>query len=164
MNRKKLLFVLCLSVVLVFVAVANSEELAKKQVLKYASDNRSISSLDPIYKGNNGTFPIQNMIFESLVRYEPGCTDIEKIQPALAESWSVSENGRIWTFNLREGVKWHKGYGEFTSTDVKYSIERTINSEKSQFRASFANIDSINVSNPYKVIFNLKDTDAFFLF
>ena len=164
MNRKKLLFVLCLSIVLVFVAVANSEELAKKQVLKYASDNRSISSLDPICKGNNGTFPIQNMIFESLVRYEPGCTDIEKIQPALAESWSVSKDGRIWTFNLRKGVKWHKGYGEFTSTDVKYSIERTLNSEKSQFRARFANIDSINVSNPYKVIFNLKDIDAFFLF
>lgn len=44
--------------------------------------------------------------------------------PGLAESWEMSEDGRSWTFNLREGVEFSGGYGEMTSEDVAYSIAR----------------------------------------
>src|SRR4051812_7953975 len=51
---------------------------------------------------------------------------MEELQPALAVSWESSEDARTWTFRLREGVKFHKGYGEMTSEDVKSSFERML--------------------------------------
>ena len=42
-------------------------------------------------------------------------------EPQLAESWEMAPNGKDWTFNLREGVEFHDGWGEFTSQDVRHS-------------------------------------------
>jgi len=42
--------------------------------------------------------------------------------PELAKSWSMSDDGKDWTFILEEGVQWHGGWGEFTSADVLHSV------------------------------------------
>ena len=47
----------------------------------------------------------------------------KKVLGSLAESWSISEDYRTWTFNLRQGVQFHKGYGEMTAADVIYSYQ-----------------------------------------
>ena len=44
------------------------------------------------------------------------------IEPQLATDWSVSEDGRTWNFQLREGVNFHFGYGEFTAHDIVNSL------------------------------------------
>ena len=44
--------------------------------------------------------------------------------PFLAESWSVSEDFLTWTFNMRKGVQFHKGYGEMTAEDLVYSQQQ----------------------------------------
>ena len=46
-----------------------------------------------------------------------------KMQPMLAESWSISDDFLTWTFKLRRGVQFHKGYGEMTSEDVVWSMQ-----------------------------------------
>jgi peptide/nickel transport system substrate-binding protein len=48
-----------------------------------------------------------------------------KIEPALAESWTISSDGRIYTFKLRQGVKWHDGV-EFTADDVVFTFDQII--------------------------------------
>ena len=45
-------------------------------------------------------------IFETLVALKPGTTEPE---PGLAESWSADDTGKVWTFKIREGVKFHDG-------------------------------------------------------
>ena len=45
----------------------------------------------------------------------------------LAESWTLSPEGTIWTFKLKKGVQFHKGFGEMTAEDVKFSFDRQIN-------------------------------------
>lgn len=59
-------------------------------------------------------------LLEGLVRLNPEGTDIE---PGIAQKWSVSENGLVWTFQLRENAKFHNGRA-VTAEDFKYSFER----------------------------------------
>lgn len=65
-----------------------------------------ITTLDPWNATDANTLLVSRQIFETLVDYEPGGF---KIVPRLAESWSVSPDGRSWTFPLRRGVKFHDG-------------------------------------------------------
>jgi peptide/nickel transport system substrate-binding protein len=62
--------------------------------------------LDPALVSDGESFRIARQIFDTLVQLKPGTT---KLQPALARTWRVSRNGKIWTFNLRRGVKFHDG-------------------------------------------------------
>ena len=64
-------------------------------------------------------------ILEGLVRLNPEGTGIE---PGIAEDWSVSEDGLVWTFNLRHGAKFHNGR-EVVAQDFKYSFERIADPE-----------------------------------
>ena len=46
-----------------------------------------------------------------------------KLQPELAESWTMSADGLTWDFYLREGIQFHEGWGEFTAEDAIYSFK-----------------------------------------
>jgi peptide/nickel transport system substrate-binding protein len=84
-------------------------------------------------------------------------TDEEK--PMLATDWTVSSDAKIWTFDLRAGIPFHDGT-EFTSKDVRRSWE-IITSENSRasgasdFRNLVGQLENIDISDPYKVVFNL---------
>lgn len=87
---------------------------------------------------------------------------IEQLQPELAQSWEISPDKKVWTFKLRPGVKWQKGYGEVTADDVKFSYERQLDPALGGVHgASFKDIASIEVVNPLTVRFKLKDSNAF---
>lgn len=76
-------------------------------------------TLDPSTEFSNSIVVLAN-VYECLVKYTP-----EGLKPWLATSWESNENGTVWTFHLRKGVKFHTG-NEMTAEDVKWSIERTI--------------------------------------
>jgi peptide/nickel transport system substrate-binding protein len=84
------------------------------------------SNLDPARAyGYFGWNIIQNMGC-GLVDFRPGSTaSIEDVIPALATDWSVSSDGLVWTFNLRQGVQYDDGT-EFNATHVKYTFDRGI--------------------------------------
>ena len=65
--------------------------------------------LDPAIAGSNGygdIIPINENLYEGLTRYKNGSAEIE---PALAESWTTSEDGLSYIFTLRSGVTFHDG-------------------------------------------------------
>lgn len=64
-------------------------------------------------------------VFDRLVQVEPG-SNPPRLAPMLAESWEISEDGKVFTFHLRKGVKFHNG-DEFTAEDVAYTIHRLLN-------------------------------------
>ncbi len=76
--------------------------------------------LDPARIADDESVEVCEQIYEHLVRYAPGSTTIE---PALATSWEVSDNGTSWTFHLRPGVKFHDGT-PFDADAVVFSFER----------------------------------------
>lgn len=62
--------------------------------------------LDPATSLDGVTPLIARQIFETLVRFRDGTSDVE---PALALQWNVSKDGLVWSFHLREGVRFHDG-------------------------------------------------------
>jgi peptide/nickel transport system substrate-binding protein len=88
-----------------------------------------------------------------------------KITPLLADSWSTDPDGKVYTFKLKKGVKFHDGEG-FDSGDVKFSFERAKapSSTNKAKKAVFDNISRIDTPDPYTVIVVLDNADGNFLF
>jgi len=102
-------------------------------------------------------------VFGSLVRHPIGESNSLDFQPDLATSWEVSDDKSTWTFHLRKGVKWHSGYGEFTSEDVVYSFSRVKNSNISAYRGQYENIKEIKALDKYTVQITTAKPEPFFL-
>lgn len=87
-----------------------------------------------------------------------------EVLPALAESWTVSDDGKVYTFKLHTGVKFHDG-SAFDAEDVKFSLDRARaeNSTNAQ-KALFAAIDTVEVVDPATVKVTLKNPQGSFLY
>src|SRR5438093_8391393 len=81
--------------------------------------------LDPGAALEGATPLIARQVFDTLVAWREGTTDIE---PALATRWSASREGLVWSFTLREGVKFHDG-SPLTSLEVAASFERQLRTD-----------------------------------
>lgn len=77
-------------------------------------------SLDPARPTDNESAEVLTQIYETLVRYQPGTTDVEG---GLAVSWQTDATGTVWTFALRDGVRFHDGT-RFDADAVVFSFER----------------------------------------
>lgn len=108
-------------------------------------------TLDPQKTSGTLTFQVLKSFYDTLV--EPDVTGA--IVPALAESWTVSADGLVWTFKLRAGVVFHNGQA-FTSKDVKATLDR-IQAEAfaSPKRSEFAPIKKIETPNDLTVVLTL---------
>ena len=85
--------------------------------------NNDLTTLDPQVGYDWQNWSVIKSIFDGLMDYKPGTTELE---PDLAESYTVSDDGLTYTFKLRDGVKFHNGR-PMTAADVKYSLERAVN-------------------------------------
>ena len=88
---------------------------------------------------------------------------LDELVPRLALSWEGAADAKSWTFKLRQGVQFHKGYGEMTAEDVKFTFDRVTDSVRvGGVRAKFTNIESTTADDPYTVTFKLKQPDPLF--
>ncbi|HPG80939.1 ABC transporter substrate-binding protein [Piscinibacter sp.] len=88
-----------------------------------------------------------------------------KVSALLAESWSVDPDGKLYTFKLKRGVRFHDGEA-FDASDVKFSFERARaeGSTNKAKKAVFDNISRIDTPDPHTVILVLNNADGNFLF
>jgi len=86
-----------------------------------------------------------------------------RIQPGLAESWEISKDGKIYTFKLRKGVKFHNGK-EMTAEDVKFSMDYTMNPKNgaSGF-VDLSVVDKVEAIDPFIIRISTKKTSPAFL-
>lgn len=106
-----------------------------------------------------------HQVFQSLVRPDPGTFAVtpDDFRPSLAESWEVSEDSKTWTYHLRKGVQFHKGYGEMTSDDVLFVYQRQLDPDTvTNGKVLFANIESVTAPDATTVVFTLKRPDPLF--
>ena len=116
-----------------------------------------VGQLDPHKATTTQDKPVVSWIFNGLVRLKPGSASLDSIEPDLAEKWDASADRLTWTFTLRKGVKFHGNYGEMTSEDVVYSLQRAANSKTSSFSADYASVDSITAPDASTVVIKLKN-------
>lgn len=120
-----------------------------------------VVSVDPATIGNTSDHSIAILVYSGLARYKPGGVEVE---PDLATSWDISEDGLTYTFHLRQGVKWQKGYGDFTANDVVYTINRIKDpATASQFAQDLEVISAVEAVDDYTVTFTLTEPFSAFL-
>src|SRR3954451_14426757 len=100
---------------------------------------------------------VSGNIFEGLLRYSPKLEP----QPELAESWSVSEDTKTYTFKLRKGVTWHDGK-PFSAADVLFSLDM-LKQTHARARNNLAQVDKVEAPDDYTVVFTLKQPFGPFL-
>jgi peptide/nickel transport system substrate-binding protein len=139
-------------------------EAQRKKILNIAA--KEPDTLDPHSSTLGQSQAIARFMFRGLTRFaiKDGKVTTAEVEPDLAESWTMSPDGTIWTFKLRKGVQFHKGFGELTAEDVKFSFERQINKTPgTRYGVNLDVIKSIEVVDPHTVQIVLKAYDAIFL-
>ncbi len=143
--------------------LGNAQELAKEQHIRIAIPVADIRSLDPAYATLTGESEIVGEITNGLLRFPHGKLNVEKIEGDLAERWEVSPDGLTWTFHLHKGVRWHKGFGEVSAEDVKFTFDRIMDPKSgSPWIKKYANVRAVEVVDPLTVRIRLKKADPFF--
>jgi peptide/nickel transport system substrate-binding protein len=154
----KAILILLLGILLIGNSTAFS---AGKDELKIAMWE-DVSTFDPGWMtSGERELVIMSCLYNGLVKYKEGSWDVV---PDLAESWEVSPDGKAITFHLRKGVQFHKGFGEMTAEDVKFSYERIIDpAVKSPEKGQWELLDHVEVIDKYtaKLIFKSQKVTLF---
>lgn len=114
---------------------------------------RSLESLDPhgAHSVEEATAVVLSMVLDTLVTRDP---DTGELLPSLATSWEATDD-TTWQFSLREGVMFHDG-SEFTSEDVKASLERVLEQE-GPLAPLWALVESVDAPDPRTVVINTSE-------
>ena len=132
-----------------------------------SNDNRIIiggsispSTLDPAESWDDASSYYINGIYEKLVQLNP---KTYKIDPALAVSWTSSDNGKTWVFNLRKGVRFHDG-SAFNADAVCFSFNRQLKQDFKyryydfpMFKEIFNLLVQVEKLDTHRVRFHLKE-------
>lgn len=117
-------------------------------------------TLDPQTTGLAATSRILIQIYDALVWKNPGDG---QYYPGLAKKWEVSADGKTYTFNLRNDVKFHNGE-QFTSASVKFTYDRIVNpATKSLGASDLGTYDHTDTPDPYTANVVFKEPYAPFL-
>ena len=108
-----------------------------------------VDTLDPAVTRSKPSQIVLGHIFNTLVKWNN--PTLSEIVPDLAESWTKSEDGKKWTFKLRQNVKFHDGT-PFNAEAVKFNLERVVDPELgSPNRSQLKAISEITVIDAYTI-------------
>ena len=129
--------------------------MANQKILKIATWE-DVNTFDPGWMTSaERELTIMSSLYNGLIRYKAGSWEYE---PDLATSWEISADKKAVTFKLKKGIQFHKGYGELTAEDVKYSFERIIDPAiKSPEKGTWSKLDHVEVIDKYTAKLVLKD-------
>jgi len=116
------------------------------------------STFDPIKTAQNIDFWVFSNVYDVLVRVDRGGT---KLEPGLAESWTVSDDALTYTFTMRD-AKFSDG-SPITAEDAAFSLLRIRDNEGSLWSDSYSVIDTAEAANAKTLVIKLKGASAPFL-
>lgn len=136
---------------------------ATAKTLVYCSEG-SPEGFNPSLYTSGTTFDASSRaLFNQLVEFERGST---KIMPGLSDSWEISPDGKVYTFRLRKGVKFHttKDYTpsrDFNADDVLYSFNRQYDTNHPDHKLSGGSYEYFNGMDMPALISNIEKLDDY---
>jgi peptide/nickel transport system substrate-binding protein len=116
--------------------------------------------INPILTTHSVSASLLDLIFNHLIRLNSK----GEIEPDLAQSWEISPDGRVYTFHLRKGVKFHDGK-ECTAYDVKFTFDKIIEPRnKSPYRLSFDLVEEFVALDEYTFRVILQKPSSTFIY
>ncbi len=120
----------------------------------------TLSAWSSMESSDTASKQIEAQMYNQLAEYRPGYVEP---QPALAKSWDVSGDGRIYTFHLQPGVRFSNGM-PMTSADVKFTLDHA-RGPKSFFKASlYGVIESVDTPDPLTAVVTLSRPTPSFVY
>jgi peptide/nickel transport system substrate-binding protein len=113
----RLIAPLCLAAAIGMAPSARAETPKDVLVIGHVAE---LQTLDPAQAVTISDFRILCNMYEGLLHYKDGTLDVE---PGLATSWAISDDGKTYTFKIRQGVKYHDG-SEVDAESVKFALDR----------------------------------------
>ena len=111
-----------------------------------------VTGLDPHLSAGIQAYRAVGNLFNSLVTID---TELNYV-PDLAESWEILENGKVYLFHLRKGVKFHDGT-DFDAEVVRWNYQRIMDPEEKAFDApNYSIVESVEAIDAHTVKFTLK--------
>lgn len=121
--------------------------------------SKELALMNPLVNTSSTESRIRELMFEPLL----GRDAKGAIQPRLAESWEISKDGKVYTFRLRKGVKFHDGR-EMTADDIKFAIDYTLNPKNGAYGlADLEAVEKAEVVDKYTLRISLKKINPLFL-
>ncbi|AZB42076.1 hypothetical protein CEF21_07110 [Bacillus sp. FJAT-42376] len=118
---------------------------------------RNLTTLDPLHSSITFETYLIHQLGDSLLAYHQ---EQDLLQPHLAHSWEQQDDGRIWTFYLRKGVRFHNGHG-LTSEDVRATFQRFQDHDSAHSWLT-EDIRQIDCPSPYSIVFTLNKPNLLF--
>lgn len=158
MKRKALLVFLIVALVALPIFSGGGKEVkSTEKVIRIAEQVPGLIT-PGVWDGQ--VFSMNSSMYEYLVEIN---VETGELNPVLATEWSTVD-GSQWIFKLRQGVKFHDG-SDFTSADVKFSLERTQDPKIGHLKKQdFSIMSSIETPDDYTVIINLKEKRPTFVY
>lgn len=126
-------------------------------VIRVASPYQT-TTLDPMRSAAAGNIETYGQLYSRLLRRNP---ETGALEPGLAETWDISEDGRTYTFHLR-GARFSDG-SPITADDVAFSLERIRTDKRSAYPAPLSAVEAVTAADPKTVVVTLKSAFAPFL-
>ena len=113
----------------------------------------AVEHLNPAITTNGPVHAVADSVFNGLTYLD----EDGEPQPDLATAWRVSEDGRTYTFDLRQNVTWHDGE-PFTADDVAFTFEQVLLRYHTRTRGGLASIlDTIETPDDHTVVFRFRE-------
>jgi peptide/nickel transport system substrate-binding protein len=158
----KRLFIIALSIgvsTVMALPVRSSSDKPKRGGTLTMAIRKDLRVMNPLVRTSSTDRSIRDLMFESLLTLDANGT----VRPNLAESWKISKDGKLYTFELRKGVKFHNGQ-EMTAQDIKFAIDYTLNPRNGAYGISLLrSVKRAEASEKYRLRIHLKEANPAFL-
>lgn len=158
--RARFAFILALAVLLYpTISTAASSDQPKPGGTLTMGINKDLTMMNAMVRTQSTDRSIRDLMYDSLL----GIDLKGNIQPYLAEAWEISADGKVYTFRLRKGVKFHDGR-EMTSEDIKFCIDYTMNPKNAATGLSrLSDVTKVELPDKYTVRIHIKEASPVFL-
>ncbi|MCX7381556.1 MAG: ABC transporter substrate-binding protein [Alphaproteobacteria bacterium] len=138
---------------------------ASDNIIRFGLSVEKPASLDPAFGIQGADNTVTRQIFDAFIDPPYGTFNLDPkgMIGEAVEAWEMAADSRSVTLKLREGMLFHKGYGEVTADDAKFTFDRLRDpAGGSQYRVFYAGVEDITVLDKYRIRITLKRPDPTF--